>query len=253
MPTALLREIPDTFHQAIVRGGRRPDPGRARQEHAAYRDALESAGYRIETIPADDAHPDCVFVEDTALVLGDVAVVARPGAPSRLGEIGPVAAFLGEHFPIENIVEPATLDGGDVMLAGHKVYVGVSERTNRAGVEQLDRIAARQGLDLVAVPVSGLLHLKSAVLPIDNHTVVVTQDAVDESLLDGLRIVPLLEYEHGLFSALPLANGRVLVADSAPDTVSIVAELGVDVQPLDISEILVADGGLTCMSILLDV
>lgn len=253
MITALLREIPDTFDQAIVRGGRHPDPARARRQHRAYREALFAAGYRVETIASDEGHPDCVFVEDTAVILGDVAVAARPGALSRLGEVGPVASHLSHSFPVERIEEPATLDGGDVMLMRGTVYVGLSDRTNEAGVEQLQAIAGRQRLDLVMVPVSGVLHLKSAVLPVDDQTVVVTPGAVDETLLDGLRIIPELEHERGQFSALPLANGQVLVTNSAPDTVSLVADLGLEFHPLDISEILAADGGLTCMSILFDI
>lgn len=253
MQTALIRGVPNTFDQAIVRGGRRPDVRRARQQHDAYRGALEVAGYRIEKIAADNHYPDCVFVEDTAVVLGDVAVIARPGAPSRLGEVGPVHDLLRTLFTVETIEEPGTLDGGDVMLMGGKVYVGLSDRTNEAGIEQLGSIAKGRGLDLIAIPVSGVLHLKSAVLPVDAETVVVTPGTVDETLLDGLRIVREIEHERGLFSALPLASGQVLVTDSAPDTVSQVADLDLDVRPIDISEILAADGGLTCMSILFDV
>lgn len=224
-----------------------------REQHAAYREALARAGYRIETIAADDAYPDCVFVEDTAVVVGAVVVAARPGTPSRLGEVDAVVTHLRGFFPVEHIEEPATLDGDDVMLMAGKLYVGLSKRTNRPGVDRLADIAMAQGVDPVAVPVSDVLHLKSAVVPVDAHTVVVTPGAVDESSFTCLRIIYEADHERGLFSALPLASGEVLVTDSAPDTVAAVADLGIRVQALDVSEILAADGGLTCMSILFDV
>lgn len=253
MLTALLREVPRTFDQAITRDGQSPDPVRAKAQHASYQKALEEAGYRIELVAADDNHPDCVFIEDTVVIVGEIAVAARPGAPSRLGEVPPVVGHLGDRLPVEHIEEPATLDGGDVMFIDGKLYAGLSDRTNREGIDQLGEVAGRQGIDLITVPVTRVLHLKSAVLPVDDRTVVVTPETVDESLLDDLRIIPEAERERGLFSALPLADGRVLVTDAAPQTASSVADLGIDVRPIDISEILAADGGLTCMSILFDI
>jgi dimethylargininase len=252
MLTALLRPVPETFDQAIVRGGTPPDTTLARTQHDSYRRALETAGYRIETLPSDDAHPDSVFVEDTAVIIGDVAVATRPGAPSRRGEVGPVMAFLRDLFAVESIETPGTLDGGDVMQLNGKVYVGLSDRTNRAGIGQLQDIITRQGRELVVVAVSGVLHLKSGVVPVDDQTVVVTPGAVDEARLDGLRIVFEDDHERGRFSALPLASGDVLVAEAAPKTAASLGDLGFQVLPIDISEIMTADGGLTCMSILFD-
>jgi dimethylargininase len=253
MSTALLRAVADTFDRAIVsEHGRVPDVARARRQHETYAAALRRAGYGIEMLPADDDHPDCVFIEDTAVVLGSVVIAARPGAEERRDEVTRVVEHLGGRFPITWIEPPGTLDGGDVMIMGDTVYVGRSKRTNDEGIAQLRVVAERQGSAVVAVPVAGVLHLKSGVLPVDDYTVVVTPGTVDESLLTGLRIVYEAPHERHAFSALPLRNGEVLVTAKAPDTAALVADLGLRVVPVDVSEIQAADGGLTCISILFE-
>lgn len=253
MPTALVREIPSSFHNAIVSGsGRSPDVEIAREQHRRYIKALEEEGYQVEVMAADEAHPDCVFIEDAAVIVGSTAVITRPGAPERRGELGPVAERLGALFPLAHIEEPGTLDGGDVMILGDTVFVGRSERTNDEGIAQLADIAAEQGRRTVTVPVQGVLHLKSGVLPVTLDTAVVTPGTVDEGLLADLRLIHEAPSERRRFSALPLASGAVLVTASAPGTGQAVSDLGLDVIPIDVSEIQAADGGLTCMSILID-
>lgn len=253
MPTALVREIPSSFDRAIVSpGGRPPDVDLARKQHRVYRDHLEQAGYEIETLPADETCPDCVFIEDTAVIFGELALITRPGAQERIPEIPPVEEFLRERFATTAVEAPGTLDGGDVMIMGRTVYVGASQRTNREGIDQLRAVVHGQGMSLVVVPVEGVLHLKSAVLPVGDQTVVVTPGKVDESMLDGLRIVHEPEAEHLLFSALPLSDGTVLTTAGAPATASLLEGMGLAITPIDMSEILAADGGLTCMSILYD-
>jgi dimethylargininase len=234
MPTAWLREIPDSYVSAIISGdGRVPDVDKARAQHDRYQVLLGAAGYEL-------------------VVLGPVAVFTRPGAESRRGEVGPVAEALAGRFELAPMVEPATLDGGDVMLLGDRVFVGRSTRSNDEGISQLSAIANRQGLTVVPVPVRGALHLKSAVLPVGHETVVVTPGTVDEGLLTGVRIVHEARRELHAFSALPLATGDVLVTMSAPETARKLVDLGVSVIPIDVSEIQATDGGLTCMSILAD-
>lgn len=253
MPTAWLREIPDSYVSAIISDhGRVPDVDKARAQHDRYQVLLGAAGYDLVVLPADEAHPDCVFIEDTAVLLGPVAVTTRPGAESRRGEIAPVAEALAERFEIVPITEPGTLDGGDVMVLGGKVYVGRSSRTDEEGISQLAAVAEGQGLTVVPVPVRGVLHLKSAVLPVGEETVVVTRDTVDEDLLADLRIVHEARRERHSFSALPLATGDVLVTMSAPETARKLVDLGFGVIPIDVSEIQATDGGLTCISILGD-
>jgi dimethylargininase len=191
-----------------------------------------------------------VFIEDTAVILGTVGVVTRPGAESRRGEVGPVAQVLAGRFDIAEISAPGTLDGGDVLILGDVVYVGRSSRTNDEGIGQLRAVAHHQGFGVVTVDVEEVLHLKSAVLAIDEGTVVVTPHTVDESKLDGLRVLYEHDEERNRFSALPLVDGRIVVTANAPATAAMVSALGHDILPLDISEIQAADGGLTCMSVL---
>lgn len=251
MDRAVVREVSATFDRAVISDrGRPPDVALAREQHAAYRGHLERAGYEVTTIPADDRYPDCVFVEDTAVVIGGTALLTRPGTDSRVGEVHAVANQLASLLPVAHISPPGTLDGGDVMQIGTHLWVGYSSRSNREGLDQLTRVAAEEGVVVTVVPVTGVLHLKSAVLPIGPATVVVTPGTVDESLLAGLEVLHEDESEHHKFSALPLRDGRVLVTDAAPRTGELLSSRGIQIEPLDISEILAVDGGLTCMSIL---
>ena len=251
MDTALVRPVADSFSRALVSESESAlDPDRARRQHADYVALLDSAGHTIEEVAGDEVHPDCVFIEDTAVVLGSVAVIARSGASSRRGEAAPVRDALGNRFSIATIDAPGTLDGGDVMQVGGKVYVGHSARTNPAAIEQLAEIATGCGLEVTTVRVHDGLHLKSSVLPLDAETVLVTPDSVDEDALNGLRIVREAPTERFRASALPMRDGRLLVTTSAPATSEMLASIGYDVVPIDVTELQVADGGLTCMSIL---
>lgn len=249
MQRAWTRDIPDSFTHAITGSrGRRPDVALARHQHSDYRGRLADSGLDVISLSAEEAQPDCVFIEDAAVFLRDLLVATRPGAPARLAEVQSVLAAIDGH-PLATIEDPGTLDGGDVMVMGGRVFVGLSERSNSDGIGQLKLFAADRGLETVVVEVSGVLHLKSGVLPIDAETVVVTPGTVDEGRLAGLRVIHEHPAERHGFSALPLPD-RVLVTTSAPQTAGLVAEAGFEVDPIGVSEILAADGGLTCMSLI---
>jgi dimethylargininase len=211
---------------------------------------LSKAGYTVVEVPTDHRCPDCVFIEDTAVIIGSVALVTRPGARSRRPETGPVAAALQTHLPTVAVTEPGTIDGGDVFISGSTVYVGRSQRTNGEGIEQLRRISAVQGFEVVTVGVYDTLHLKSAVLPVRGESVVVTPNSVEEEQLRGLRIIYEDDSERFRFSALPLRDGRLLVTANAPRTADTLDSVGYNTVAIDISELQAADGGLTCLSIL---
>jgi len=248
--TALVRGVPDSFIDAL-RGGSGPalDADLARKQHGVYVALLESAGYAIEAVAADERHPDCVFIEDTGVVLRSTAVIARSGAPSRRGETPQVAEALASRFSTTTIEPPGTLDGGDVMQIGGSVYVGRSRRTNRNGIDQLAAICAMLDLPVTIVDVHDALHLKSVVLPLDDEAVLTTPNSVDEQALKDLQILYEAESERRRCSALPMRDGRLMVTANAPATADMLAKAGYSVVPIDVSELQAADGGLTCLSI----
>lgn len=162
---AITRAVPPSISQCeLTHLARQPiDYARAVAQHDEYEAALRDLGCQVHRLPDAPDLPDSVFVEDTAVVLDDVAVIARPGAESRRPEVDAMAAALRAHRPLVFIEPPGTLDGGDVLVTAGKVFVGISGRTNGEGVRQLSAALAPRGIEVVAVPVNGCLHLKSAV------------------------------------------------------------------------------------------
>lgn len=234
--------------------GERPtlDVERARAQHAAYRFLLSCSGYQVHLLAADERHPDCPFIEDAAFVLDSFAVATRPGAPERRGEVAPVAAALASMMPVHTIVEPGTIDGGDVLRLGSTVFVGLSSRTNRHAVDQLGEMAADDNLSVVGVPVAGVLHLKSAVAALDEETVLIASGCVDVSQFSSYRIIEKAPGEEHLASVLRLRTGVLAVTTTAPQTTERITEAGFEVTIADSSEFQAADGGLTCLSILIE-
>ena len=217
----------------------------ARAEHAAYERALADVGCEVRRLPCDEEHPDAVFVEDTAVVLDELAVIARPGAESRRGETAAVAEALGTLRPLARVVAPGTLDGGDVLRVGRRLYVGVGARTNGEGVAQLRAFAAPFGYDVRAVTTRGCLHLKSAVTAVADDLLLVNPDWVDPAAFDGLRTLAVDPTEPFAANAL-LVNGRVLHGAHFPATRRHLEAAGVRVVPVPAAELAKAEGGVTC-------
>ncbi|PYQ07057.1 MAG: dimethylargininase [Acidobacteria bacterium] len=166
------------------------DLDRAVGQHAAYCRMLESLGLDVVRLPGDPAQPDCCFVEDTAVVLDEVAVLAHPGAPSRRGEVDVVASALEGYRTLARIPSSARLDGGDVLALGRRIFVGSSARTDAAGARALQRIVAPFGYDVVPVGVTGCLHLKSAVTAIGEGAVLANPGWLDLGPFDGSTSCP---------------------------------------------------------------
>lgn len=218
-------------------------------QHAGYRALLERLGLRIVVAPELPQHPDGVFVEDTAVVVEDLAILARPGAPSRRGEVPSIRVLLeGRGLRTTSIEVPGTLDGGDVLQVGADVYVGRTRRTNAAGIVQLGALLRPLGRRVVPVDVSGVLHLKSAVTALPDGSVVMAPGCVDASAFDGRAIREAAEPSG---ADVLLVKDTVVVAASAPRTAAMIEDLGFAVVTIDLSELEKAEAGVTCPSILL--
>ncbi|MEN2736731.1 dimethylargininase [Microbacterium sp. X-17] len=212
-----------------------------------YVAALSAAGWQTVEVASADQLADSVFVEDTAVVFGDTAVISRPGADSRKPEIaGTEAALRAQGLRLLRIEEPGTLDGGDVLKVGDTVYVGRGGRTNAEGIRQLRALVAPLGYTVVAVPVTKALHLKTAVTALPDGTVIGYEPIVDDPRIFG-RFLPVPE-AHGT-AVVVLDDETVLMSSSAPGSVALVEDLGYTVIQVDISEFEKLEGCVTCLSI----
>ena len=222
------------------------DIARAREQHRAYEACLAELGVQVISLPAEADYPDAVFVEDTAIVLDEIAVMTRPGAASRRGESESVARALAPYRTLRWLREPATLDGGDVMLAGKTLYVGVTARSNAAGIGQLAAEVEPFGYHVRPVIVQGCLHLKSACSYIGD-AVLVHRPWVDDAAFAGVKLVDVPE-ECG--ANVLMIGETVLVPASAPKTAELLRGMGRQVRLLDNSELMKAEGALTCCSLI---
>jgi dimethylargininase len=220
----------------------------ARAQHEAYGRALESAGCRILSLPEEPDLPDSVFVEDAAVVLEEVAVLTRPGAASRRREVDSVAEALAPHRPLARIAEPGTLDGGDVLAMGRTLYVGLSRRTNREGIEQLSALVSGRGFSVRAVEVTGCLHLKSAVTAVGPETLLLHPAWVGGDAFQPYRRIEVDEREPYAANALRIGE-RVIYPASFPRTRERLERNGVAATEVDISELQKAEGAVTCCSL----
>jgi dimethylargininase len=250
-PWALLRGVPNSFTRAVTHRPADPplDPARARRQHEGYRACLEAGGFATRLLPVDEAYPDCCFVEDTAVLLGGAALATRPGHPSRRGEVPAVAAALRAAMPVTEVSAPATLDGGDVLRAGRRLFIGLSERSSAAGAAALARFAALQGFEVVPVPLSGILHLKSGVTALDDETLLAFPGAVDPGAFAGLRVLEVGGEDPEAANVVRLPDGRILVVAHLPQSAAAVRAAGFTPVACDVSEFARADGGLTCLSL----
>lgn len=246
---AITRDVAPTVSQCeLTHLARVPiDYAAAAAEQREYRAALASLGLEVVCIPGDPAFPDCVFIEDTAVVLDDVAVITRPGAASRRGETRAVAERLAKYRPLVHIEAPATLDGGDVLVLDDTIYVGLSERTNEAGIEQLRALTRR---NVAPVRVDGALHLKTAVTRVSHDSLLVNREWIDVSLFDGWTLVDVDPAEAFGANAL-LVGDRLIFPKEYPRTRMLLEKRGIDVLPVFAGELAKAEGGVTCCSLIL--
>jgi dimethylargininase len=227
------------------------DPALARAQHREYENCLVRLGCDVRRIPPAPDLPDAVFVEDTAVVLDELAVITRPGADSRRPETGSVAQSLRPFRALRFIEEPATLDGGDVLTLGRHLFVGLSRRTNAAGIEQLRSIVTPYGYRVTAVELSGCLHLKSAVTAVGNEMLLVNPAWVDPGRFAGQTAINVDTSEPFAANAL-LVNDTVLYPAAYPNTRKSLEAHGLRVATVDVSELAKAEGGVTCCSLVFE-
>ena len=246
---AITRDVSPSVNRAeLTHIDRVPiDYRRAAEQHERYRALLRSLGCEVIDLPADPNHPDCVFIEDTAIVLDDLAVITRPGAESRRGEVDVVANELARHRPLVRIEAPATLDGGDVLVLGDRIFAGLSTRTNPEALDQLARLTGRE---VTGVPMHGALHLKTAITRVSDDTLLVNRDWLDATPFAGWKLLDVDPAEPFGGNAVFLRD-KVIYPTAFPRTRARLEALGLDVRTVDADELAKAEGGVTCCSLLL--
>jgi len=225
------------------------DHARALAQHAAYEQALMELGCHVHRLPSDASMPDAVFIEDTAVVVDEVAVITRPGAKSRRAETEAVTGALGRYRPLATIQAPGTVDGGDVLRIGRTLYVGDSARSNRDGIAQLGELLAPYDYRVMPVVTRDCLHLKTAATVAADGVVVLNPAWVDRALFAHLTVVEVDPTEP--FAGNVLQVGDTTICGAAfPLTNRRLAEAGVSVRTVDMSEFEKAEGGVTCCSVI---
>ncbi len=247
---ALVRKpCRNLVHGLSTAGLGAPDYEKALAQHAAYVAALRICGLAVTVLEADEAYPDSVFIEDTAVLSEKAAVITRPGASSRLGEEKTVAGALRDFYPgLEAVHAPGTLEGGDVMRAGDHFFVGVSGRTNPEGARQLSAILRRGGYMATLVPLRDVLHLKTGVAYLEQNRVLACGEFLDHALLSRFNAIPIPAGEDYAANSLWI-NGRVLVPAGFPKTRGAIEKAGYETLAVDVSEFRKLDGGLSCLSL----
>ncbi len=242
---------PDIQHCQLTHRARVPiDYDRAVRQHQEYGQALRDCGAEVVTLEVNRDFPDGCFIEDTAVVLDGVAVLASMGAESRRGEPAGVEPVLRRYREVRRIELPALLDGGDVLRVGRTLLVGLSSRTDRAGAAALEAIVRRYGYEVVPVPVRGCLHFKSACTALPDGRLLLNPDWLDGAALQGFRWVRVPDEEPDAAN-VALVGDRVCMAAGHPRTAERVRELGFEVRTIDLSEFAKAEGCVTCLSLLL--
>ena len=248
---ALIRPVSSAMARCeLTHLARSPiDVALAREQHRRYADLLASLGCRLVELATEPDLPDSVFVEDTAVVLEEIAVITRPGAESRRPEVASVAGVLECHRRCVRIEGPGTLDGGDVLRVGRRIFVGQSGRSNADGIEQLAAAVVPYGYQVVPVPLRGCLHLKSAVTLVSADTLLINDDWVDRATWPGMRFVAVAPGEPHAANAICIGD-TVVHAASGPRTGARIEAAGLRVLAVDLSELEKAEGAVTCCSVI---
>lgn len=253
MLTAITRAVsPGIVHCELSFIPRQPiDLQLARAQHRAYEQLLERLGAHVVSLPAEPALPDSMFVEDPAIVLDELAVIFPLGTESRRPEAASLAQALSKFRKLAHITLPGTIEGGDVLRVARTLYIGLTKRSNAEGIRQLASVLAPHNYEVIPVPVTGCLHLKSAVTHIGNNTLLANRNWFDPSPFAGFEWIDVDASEPHAANALSV-GGAIILPASFPRTRARIEAAGFHVIPLDISELQKAESGLTCSSLLFE-
>lgn len=254
MRIAITREVsPSIGHCELTHLSRQDiDVDLARDQHAQYEKMLIDLGCKVRRLPEEPNLPDSVFVEDTAIVLDNLAVITRPGAILRRNETQSVAEVLKEYRTMFQIIDPGTLDGGDVLQIGRTLFVGNSIRSNIPGIKQLMEIVAPYGYEVEVVKVEGCLHLKSAVTLVGEETLLINRSWVDANSFEAREFIDIDPSEPYAANALLVGDGLVYPANF-PKTCQRLEDKGYSVRVTDVDELQKAEGALTCCSLIFSI
>ena len=253
MTIAVTRKISPRFNECeITHIERTPiDLDLAHEQHDSYVHLLADLGCQVIELPEEPGLPDSVFVEDAAFVLPEVAVITRPGADSRKPEVETIIPALAPYRPLLHVASPATVDGGDVLVAGRQIFVGQSTRSNREAVAQLNSLLDDYGYKVWGVEMKDCLHLKTAVTRVDDSTLLINKNWVDPSNFPGFDLIEVDASEPFAANCLPV-RGRIIYPTTFPKTRKRLEENGFDVAPIDLSELAKAEGAVTCCSLIVE-
>ena len=250
---AIVRKPGDNFVDGLTSAELgKPSVPEARTQHEAYCQALESCGLGLVRLPADLQHPDSTFVEDTAILTSRSAILTRPGAASRQGEVAGIREAIGRFYSsIHQIAAPGTLDGGDVCEAGPHFFIGISHRTNEEGARQLSQWLIADGFTSSTIDIrdmNSILHLKSGIAYLDKNDLVVMEELAGRKEFSGYNLLSVTSTESYACNCM-LVNDRVLMPAGSPRLQETLSLRGYKPLPLEMSEFRKMDGGLSCLSL----
>lgn len=253
MTLAITRHISSRFNECeITHIERTPiNLNIARSQHEAYVHTLAEVGCQVVELPEEIDLPDSVFVEDTAFILPEVAVITRPGADSRKPEVRSIIPALSPHRPLLHVAAPATVDGGDVLVAGKQIFVGMSTRSNREAVAQLNALLEDYGYKVWGVELRDCLHLKTAVTRVNDQTLLINKAWVDPSNFPGYDLIEIDASEPFAANCLPV-RGRIIYPITFPKTQKRLEDRGYSIVPVDLGELAKAEGAVTCCSLIIE-
>ena len=253
MPLAITRDISPRFNECeLTHIDRTPiDLDIARKQHKQYVNALKQAGCNVLELPPEPDLPDSVFVEDPAFILPHVAVITRPGADSRKPETDSIIQALSPHTKLVHIQEPATLDGGDVLVIGKNIFIGLSTRSDQNAINQLRDLLEPDGYTITGVQLHDCLHLKSAATRIDDRTLLINKAWVDTKHFEQYTLIDVDPDEPHAANCLPV-NNTIIYPTSFPKTDATLKAHGYNVINVDVDELAKAEGAVTCCSLILN-